>query len=152
MWLARWPRIDVAFPTIADAQLGIAVVAHSDKELVTLLDLWSGAQLRTLPVTSQGNVQFVSPGLLSVVEDTEVSFWRVPEARRLGRWLAHPDSNDVAFLADSGELELTGSPTIWQSVLRCEVGRTELPLQICIDAFQEPAIAARTLGFPPSGG
>jgi hypothetical protein len=150
--LARWPRIDMAFPTIADAQLGIAVVAHSDKEPVTLLDLWSGAELGTLPVTSPGNVQFASPGVLSVVEDTEVSFWRVPKAKRLGRWLAHPDSGDVAFLSDSGELELSGSPEIWQNELRCEVGRTELPLQICIDTFEEPAIAKRTLGFPPSEG
>ena len=140
------------YPTIADAQLGIAVIAHSYHELVTLVDLWSGTRFETLPVTSQGNVQFVSPGLLSVVEEAEVSFWRVPKARRLGRWLAHPDSDAVAFLADSGEFELSGSPTIWQNVLRCEVGRTELPLQTCIDALQEPALAERTLGLPPSGG
>ncbi|MEO8904610.1 MAG: hypothetical protein ABI488_19555, partial [Polyangiaceae bacterium] len=144
--IAHWNQTQALVAAAADAQLGILVTGHPH-EPVRLLDLWSGQELEQLPVSPEWDVQFVTPGVLSVAEAAQVSFWHIPKAKRLGRWLAHPVSDESAFLADSGEFEVSGPVLGFRDALRCAVGNAELPLETCIDALFEPGIAARTLGL-----
>lgn len=83
--------------------------------------------------------------MLSVVEPSRVAFFQLPQRERLGVLLNHPSTGEVAFLATTGELELSGEPLAWREVLRCQVGETELPLEVCLDAWLEPGIGARRL-------
>ena len=63
----------------------------------------------------------------------------------MGALLSHPSTGEVAFLAATGELELSGDPLAWRELLRCQVGAHELPLEVCLEAWLEPGVGARKL-------
>jgi hypothetical protein len=162
--LARWPAAktpgqdprsgydaDIA-PVAADGELGILVFGALRDNLVmpSVYDLKSGNLLESLPVFATRSVRFIAPGVLSVVEPNQVSFWRVPGAKRLGIWLSHPRTGEAAFLAESGEFEVSGDVNAWRDVLRCERGDVESPFESCVAALLKPGIAGRTLGFEMS--
>jgi hypothetical protein len=135
-------------PLAADANLGLVVFEPINGNVgPTLRDLASGKVLEEIPVFASDRIRFVAPGVLSVMEPARVSFWRVPHAKRLGIWLSHPRSVEAAFLAESGQFEISGDLGTWRDVLRCEQGLAELPLETCANTLLEPGIAARTLGF-----
>lgn len=135
-----------AVPLAADLDAGLLVLGSAGRERrsPTLYD-FRGKRLGALPLLSSGDVHFVAPGVLSVVERSGISFWRVPELQRLGTWLTHAQSGQSAFLAESGEFEITGELSSWRDVLRCERGTAEVPLEVCAGARLLPGLAARTL-------
>jgi hypothetical protein len=129
-------------PLVADAALGIAIEAGRSP---MIRDFSTGKKLESLALDRRGDLELSPRGVLSVVEPARVVFWQVPRARRLGVLLNHPKTGEVAFLTDKQGFELSGEPTQWRDLLRCQVGLDELPLEICLDAQLEPGLGARTL-------
>ncbi len=131
-----------------DARSGVLVFGpRFGMAAPTLRDLQTGATLETLPAIAEADVRFVARGVLSVTEPGGVSFWRVPRARRLGIWLTHPRTGEAAFVADSGEFEVSGDLAAWGDVLRCERGGVEQPFETCARALLKPGLAAIAVGF-----
>jgi hypothetical protein len=129
-------------PILADPRLGIAIEPGRPP---TLRDFASGEKLGHIAAEQRGELQLSSRGVLSVVETSRISFWQLPHTRRLGLLLNHPETGEVAFLTDKQGFEVSGDPTQWRELLRCQVGLEELPLELCIDALLQPGIGAQTL-------
>ena len=98
-------------------------------------------------------MRFAANGVLSVVEQQWISFFRVPKAEqlrrgsaptRLGRLLATP-TDQVVFLGDDSVFDASVAPEQLASFLRCSVGAEEVPFELCAEAFWEPGSAARRL-------
>jgi hypothetical protein len=129
-------------PIAASAAQNLAIEAG--RPLLVVRD-FAGNRIGTIPVDQKGDVALSERGVLSVVEPSRVSFFQLPQREPLGVLLNHPSTGEVAFLAATGELELTGEPLAWRQLLRCQVGTRELPLELCLDAWLEPGIGARRL-------
>jgi hypothetical protein len=134
------PLADV--PLLADAALGVAI---EPGDALRVLDFTTGDALERIAAKLDGDMELSQEGRLTIVEPSRVSFWQVPHARRLGVLLDHPKTGEVAFLSDGQGFEVSGEPTLWRDVLRCQVGLEELPLEICIDALFEAGVGARGL-------
>ena len=140
--LATWNETPREVPVAADAGLGVAI---EPGHALTLRDFNTGKKLASIDAPQRGDVELSPHGLLSVVESSRVSFWQVSGARHLGNLLNHPKTGEVAFLTPSHGFEVSGDPAQWREVLRCQVGISELPLEVCVDALLEPGVGARSL-------
>lgn len=129
-------------PIAASAALNLAI--EPGRPLLVVRD-FAGNRLGTIPVDQHGDVALSERGVVSVVEPSRVAFFQLPQREPLGVLLNHPTTGELAFLAATGELELTGEPVAWRQLLRCQVGTRELPLEVCLDAWLEPGIGARRL-------
>ncbi len=129
-------------PIAASAALDLAIEPGRPQ---LVLRNFAGTQLANILVDQRGEVALSERGVLSVVEPARVVFIQLPSRERLGVLLNHPETGEVAFMAGSGELETSGDPLAWRELLRCQVGMQELPLEVCLDAWQEPGIAGKKL-------
>jgi hypothetical protein len=128
-------------PIAADAELELAIIEKRGEQL-GVYGFAAGPRLAELRALPRGDVRFGPAGLLSIVEADWVSLWRLPAAkkivrgqapRRLGRLMF--GESGLAFLADDGAFQASGKTLKW---LRCEVGLTELPIELCVDALTKP--------------
>lgn len=129
-------------PIAASFALNLAIEAGRPSLVVRD---FAGSALGTIAVDQKGDIELTERGVLSVVEPSRVAFFQLPQREPLGVLLNHPSTGEVAFLAATGELELSGDPLAWRELLRCQVGTRELPLEVCLDAWLEPGIGARRL-------
>jgi hypothetical protein len=144
--IAEWPQHTADLPLLASAELGVTI--ESAEHALVVRDLWTGREKARLPAYSPDDVDFGLSEVLAVGEDNRASLWRAERGLRLGDVLVHPTKDDVVFLRPSGVFEASGDPAVWTRLLRCEVGASEVPFPVCVDAFHARGAAARALGRP----
>ncbi len=155
--LAIWPR-DALPPGATVAATAVArdlaiVLPGSPMPLtkpgqIELRKLGSGALVATLPLVRASDASFGPGGTVTLVADGAVRFFSV-SGEPLGVIRASAATPRVLFSAASGAVELTGEFDAWRSELRCQVGASELPFELCGEALRERGLFRALLAPAP---